>query len=70
MKQSIKDWAFQKRDWILSEQIDQTELLTEEEYKEAMDRWKQMGVAENYKHQDGQYNRSCKPYFEFCRCQQ
>lgn len=70
MKKTIQDWVYEKRDWILAKEIDQTEMLTGQEYDEAMTRWKQMGAAEDYKHQDDSYNRTCKPYFEYCRCQQ
>lgn len=69
MKQTIKEWLADKRDWITAPEINQDEELTEEEYDEDMKRWKAMGVAENYKHQDGHYHNLCK-FNEYCRCSQ
>lgn len=69
-KKHISEWTKLKKDWITNEKIDQEELLTESEYDEAISTWRKMGVAEDYRHQDGCYSRTCKPYFAWCRCQQ
>lgn len=70
IKKSVKSWVYEKKDWIIAEEINQEEMLTESEYAEAIKRWEQMGAAENYKHQDDRLDRTCKPYVEWCRCQQ
>lgn len=67
MKKTIEQWSVIKRDWITSNEIDQSEELTEEQYNEAIATWRAMGVAEDYNHQDGCYSNMCK-HPSYCRC--